>query len=86
MDYREQIVLQSALNAMPRSVSITAYRFRHVADRLAKRGLLELVDSTLDTASYAITLAGQGKLNSLHVQHLSPPPADSGMDIPVAAE
>ena len=65
MDHREQIVLQGALNASPRCVSIAAYRFRHVADRLAQRGLLKCVQSTVQFAQYSITPAGAGTLQSL---------------------
>ena len=78
VDRHEQIVLQSALNAMPHCVSISAYRFRHVADRLAKRGLLEMTEAKPEKASYAITSAGQGKLNALRTQRTPP--------LPVAAE
>jgi hypothetical protein len=67
VDHREQIVLQGALNALPRSVSIAAYRFRHVADRLAERGLLKCVESTTQFAQYSITPAGEGKMQSLHM-------------------
>lgn len=68
MDHREQIVLQGALNALPRSVSIAAYRFRHVADRLAERGLLKRIESTPQFAQYSITPAGQGKLKTMHAR------------------
>lgn len=64
MDYREQIVLQGALNALPRELSVANYRFRHIADRLAQRGLLKVVRSTAQGAQYSITPAGQGKLRS----------------------
>lgn len=81
MDHREQIVLQGALNALPRSVSIAAYRFRHVADRLTERGLLQRVESTAQFAQYSITPAGEGKLQSLRT------PAKSSGDISeIAAE
>jgi len=67
MDHREQIVLQSAQNALPHSVSIGDYRFRQVADRLAQRGLLKIIESTARNARYAITLAGEDKLKSIQI-------------------
>jgi hypothetical protein len=79
VDHREQIVLQGALNALPRSVSIAAYRFRHVADRLAERGLLKRVESTAQFAQYSITPAGQGKLKTMQMRA-------SGQTSEIAAE
>jgi hypothetical protein len=81
LDHREQIVLQGALNALPRNLSVSNYRFRHIADRLAQRGLLKIVHSTTQIAQYSITPAGQGKLTSLHTR------AKSSGEMPdVAAE
>ncbi len=65
MDHREQIVLQSAKNALPESVSIGAYRFRHVADRLVLRGYLRVTIISPESATYALTPAGQQKLEML---------------------
>jgi hypothetical protein len=68
LDHREQIVLQGALNALPRDLSVASYRFRHIADRLAQRGLLKIVRSTTEIAQYSITPAGQGKLQSFQAR------------------
>jgi len=73
MDYREQIILQGALNALPRNLSVANYRFRHIADRLAQRGLLKIMQSTAEGAQYSITPAGQGKLQTMH-NRAEPPP------------
>ena len=74
MDHREQIILQGALNALPRNLSVATYRFRHVADRLAQRGLLKIVQSTAENAQYSITPAGRGKLQTMQ-NRAAPPPA-----------
>lgn len=70
MDHREQIVLQSAQNALPHSVSIEDYRFRQVADRLTQRGLLEIIKSTARNGRYAITLAGEDTLKSIPINSI----------------
>jgi predicted transcriptional regulator len=81
MDHREQIVLQGALNALPRNLSVANYRFRHIADRLAQRGLLKIVQSTTESAQYSITPAGQGKLETMQTH------ARSSNELPeIAAE
>jgi hypothetical protein len=71
VDHREQIILQGALNALPRNLSVATYRFRHVADRLALRGFLKVVETTPKSAQYSITPAGQNKLSS-HRSSIAP--------------
>jgi hypothetical protein len=84
VDYREQIVLQSAQNAMPEGASIATYRFRHVADRLTQRGLLHRIETTAQQANYTITAAGLGALRARSVLRLRADPAD--VETQLAAE
>jgi predicted transcriptional regulator len=73
VDHREQIVLQSARNALPNSVNIAAYRFRHIADRLVRRGYLEVTATSPESANYALTSVGAVKLNALRGPNFTAP-------------
>ncbi len=80
VDHREQIVLQSAQNAVAGGISIADYRFRHVADRLASSGYLKITEATPGKSNYAITAAGRRKL----MMHCDSTPNDTPAISPVA--
>lgn len=62
MDDREKMILQGAQNAWPQAISISQYRLRHVADRLAEKDLLEKRQFSGDQLGYQITSKGRDQL------------------------
>src|SRR6185437_15031879 len=62
MDDREKTILQGAQNAWPQAISISQYRLRHVADRLAEKDLLEKRQFSSGQSGYQITSKGRDQL------------------------
>ncbi|MGA9471710.1 MAG: hypothetical protein WBV36_04555 [Terriglobales bacterium] len=62
MDKQEEMILQGARNAWPHAVSISQYRLRQIADRLAQNDFLVKNKFSGGQAGYHITPKGRAQL------------------------
>jgi len=74
MDDREKMILQGAQNAWPQAISISQYRLRQIADRLAEKDLLEKRQFARGQPGYQITSKGREQLlernRSIHARNV----------------
>lgn len=74
MDDREKMMLQSAQNAWPQVISISQYRLRQIADRLAENDLLEKRPFAGGQSGYQIASNGRDQLlecnRSIHARNV----------------